>query len=388
MTFAASGRPETGRSERGEPWSAAIRFVEAALTRLGRDPLAAEEILTERGRLPMLGADVHGVDVHGDVSIGHAISANRSCRLLRCADGLVAVNLPRPDDLDLLPAWFSGELPDDADLEGAAVPWISIAMALLSRRSDEVVRLGQELGLAVAVVAEDPYSHLDPQLMARNTLDATRPFVCSAAGPASAPRALRGLVVVDLSSLWAGPLCSRLLAEAGARVIKVESTNRPDGARVGDPELFARLHAGKEFVAVPFEAGERGEQLRELLESADVIIEGSRPRALERLGIDPMAVLEARPGKVWLSITAYGRTGPWRNRVGFGDDTAAAAGLVERSSSGEPGFVGDAIADPLTGVLAAALIADAVGRGGGGVLIDLALREVARSVALGAEVAW
>ena len=152
--------------------------------------------------------------------------------------------------------------------------------------------------------------------------------------------------------------------------------------------MFARLHAGKEFVAVPFEAGERGEQLRELLESADVIIEGSRPRALERLGIDPMAVLDARPGKVWLSITAYGRTGPWRNRVGFGDDTAAAAGLVERSPSGEPGFVGDAIADPLTGVLAAALIADAVGRGGGGVLIDLALREVARSVALGAEVAW
>ena len=98
-------------------------------------------------------------------------------------------------------------------------------------------------------------------------------------------------------------------------------------------------------------------------------------------------MLAERPGKVWLSITAYGRTGPWCNRVGFGDDTAAAAGLLEGLDVDAPRFVGDAVADPLTGVLGAALITDAIAAGGG-VLIDLALREVARAVALRAEVQW
>lgn len=198
---------------------------------------------------------------------------------------------------------------------------------------------------------------------------------------------MSGVRVVDLSSLWAGPLCSRLLAEAGAHVTKVESTTRPDGTRLGDPTLFERLHSGKRFETVPFGPGESGAALSELIAEADVVIEGSRPRALDRLGIDPLALLAECPGKVWLSITAYGRTGPWRNRVGFGDDASAAAGLLDSNSTGEPRFVGDAIADPLTGVFAAALITDAVAQGGG-VMIDLALREVARSVALGAQVGW
>jgi crotonobetainyl-CoA:carnitine CoA-transferase CaiB-like acyl-CoA transferase len=382
MTFAASGRPETGRSERGEPWSAALRFVAAALTHLGRDPLSAEEILTERGRLPMA-----GVDVHGDVSVGPAVSANRSCRLLRCADGLVAVNLPRPDDLELLPAWLSGELPSDANLEGTAVPWAAIASTVADRTSEAVVDAAQELGLAVAKVPESAAGHVDVQLVARGTFDASRPFVRTSVGGSGTDRTMSGVRVVDLSSLWAGPLCSRLLAEAGADVIKVESTTRPDGTRFGDPELFERLHSGKRFAKVPFGPGESGAALRELIAEADVVIEGSRPRALDRLGIDPLALLAERPGKVWLSITAHGRTGPWRNRVGFGDDAAAAAGLLDSNSAGEPRFVGDAIADPLTGVLGATLITDAVAHGGG-VMIDLALREVARSVALGAQVAW
>jgi crotonobetainyl-CoA:carnitine CoA-transferase CaiB-like acyl-CoA transferase len=250
-----------------------------------------------------------------------------------------------------------------------------------------VVENAQELGLAVAVVPESAADHVDVQLTARGTLDASQPFLRNSVGGTSSGRTIDGLRVVDLSSLWAGPLCSRLLAEAGADVTKVESTTRPDGTRLGDPELFERLHAGKRFVQVPFAGAEAGSELRELLADADVIIEGSRPRAFDRLGIDPADVLAERPGKVWLSITAYGRTGPWCNRVGFGDDTAAAAGLLEGLDVDAPGFVGDAIADPLTGVLGAALISDAIAAGGG-VLIDLALREVARAVALRAEVQW
>ena len=128
-------------------------------------------------------------------------------------------------------------------------------------------------------------------------------------------------------------------------------------------------------------------ELRRLVADADVVIEGSRPRALERLGIEPAEVVAGHPGAVWLSITAYGRSGPWRNRVGFGDDCAAAGGLVAWTADGSPEFIADAVADPLAGMVAAALVARAVSDGGG-VVLDVALREVARAAALGVGLGW
>jgi hypothetical protein len=365
-----AGRATVGGMEAGSPsWLAAVEFMASALDRLGRARPEAEALLRERGL---------------DLAAVADRSANGSCRLLRTADAWVAVNLPRADDLELLPAWLgvatdASSVPDDP-------MWDGIAEALAVRDAVIVVEAAQELGLAVALVPEDA-AHSDVQLTARGTIDASRPYLRTSVGGSVNGRSVAGLRVVDLSSLWAGPLCSRLLAEAGAEVIKVESTTRPDGTRLGDPDLFAQLHIGKQFAQVPFASGEAGSALRELIAGADVIIEGSRPRAFDRLGIDPAEVLAERPGKVWLSITAYGRTGPWCNRVGFGDDTAAAAGLLDGLDVNAPRFVGDAVADPLTGVLGAALITDAVAAGGG-VLIDLALREVARAVALRAEVQW
>ena len=366
--------PDTGYSPEGEAgsgWSAAVSFASAALHHLGRDQRDAETLLRERGLVAT-----------GVINSSGARSANGSCRLVRSSDAWVAINLPRPGDLELLPAWLG--LPEVLDTD-LTVPWEEIAGVIADRQSDAVVSSGQELGLAVAQVPISATAHVDLQLEHRGTVDPSRPYVATAIGGTVGARSLAGLRVIDLSSLWAGPLCSRLLAEAGAEVIKVESVSRPDGTRLGDPQLFDRLHVGKELVQVPFEAGASGASLRALLAEADVIIEGSRPRALDRLGIDPAEVLAARPGRVWLSITAYGRTGPWCNRVGFGDDAAAAAGLLDGLEVDTPRFVGDAIADPLTGLLAAALVADAVATGGG-MLIDLALREVARSAALRAEV--
>jgi crotonobetainyl-CoA:carnitine CoA-transferase CaiB-like acyl-CoA transferase len=96
-----------------------------------------------------------------------------------------------------------------------------------------------------------------------------------------------------------------------------------------------------------------------MIRNADVVIEGSRPRALQQLGIDAEQILrEARP-RVWLSITGYGREGSPGQRVGFGDDCAVAGGLVDDSPAG-PQFVGDAVADPITGLVAATAILRAV----------------------------
>ena len=143
---------------------------------------------------------------------------------------------------------------------------------------------------------------------------------------------LRGLTVVDLSSLWAGPLCGQLLAAAGARVIKVESTTRPDGARHGPKAFFELMHRGKEFLAFDFSTTAGRAALADVLGAADVVIEASRPRALEQLGI----IAASSPARVWLSITGYGRDLPVR--VAFGDDAAVAGGLVAYAEQG-PVFI-------------------------------------------------
>jgi crotonobetainyl-CoA:carnitine CoA-transferase CaiB-like acyl-CoA transferase len=203
-------------------------------------------------------------------------------------------------------------------------------------------------------------------------------------------------LVVDLSAMWAGPLCAHLLGRMGMRVVKVESVHRPDGARLGEPAFYDWLHAGHASVALDFTTSSGRAMLRHLVERADVVIEASRPRALAQLGLDAEAIVAARPGVTWVGITGYGRTytadhaGP--DPVAFGDDAAVAGGLVawERGQSGAayPVFCGDAIADPLTGLYAALAVAASV-LAGGGHLLDIAMRDVAAFVARGtADGSW
>jgi crotonobetainyl-CoA:carnitine CoA-transferase CaiB-like acyl-CoA transferase len=157
-------------------------------------------------------------------------------------------------------------------------------------------------------------------------------------------------------------------------VIKVESEKRPDGARGGNANFFDLLNAGKESVVLDLSSGKGRAQLRSLLAKADIVVEGSRPRALKQMGIDAQELLDTVPGLTWVSITGYGRTEPEANWVAFGDDAAAAAG-VAMATAVPPLFCGDALADPLTG-MHAALAALAFWQGGGGVLLDLSLRNV------------
>ena len=291
------------------------------------------------------------------------VSANGTARLLHTADGWVAVNLARSDDLDAVPAWIGCDIGDD--------PWTALTRAALLWTSSDLAQAGQELGIPVASVGVRG----DEQQRAGGHVEGAR-IVRLGRGR---PGPIRRPLVIDLSALWAGPLCAHILGLAGARVVKVESLRRPDAARQGPPAFFDRLHAGHESVALDFTLPQGRAQLARLIGRADVIIEASRPRALEQLGIDLEAAFEANPALVWISITAFGRTGPWRNRVGFGDDTAAAGGLLVWDA-GQPMFVGDALADPIAGVTAATAALDALATSGG-ILADVALREAAAFVA-------
>jgi crotonobetainyl-CoA:carnitine CoA-transferase CaiB-like acyl-CoA transferase len=256
-----------------------------------------------------------------------------------------------------LPAW----LEHDGPLED---PWCFVARHAAARDVDELVRRARWLGLPVAVAGPPP-SPTPPWL--RLAMRGTRSP--SAAG--------RRCLVVDLSSLWAGPLCSHLLGLAGARVVKVESAQRPDGARRGDARFFDLLNADKASVALDLRDAHGRSRLRALLERVDVVIESARPRALAQLGVDAETFVASRPGRTWLSITGYGRGDPEPGRVAFGDDAAVAAGLARATGrgAGSPLFCGDAIADPLAG-LHAALAARASQVAGGGHLLDVSLRDV------------
>ncbi|MDF1602252.1 CoA transferase [Nocardioides sp. YIM 152315] len=182
-------------------------------------------------------------------------------------------------------------------------------------------------------------------------------------------------LVVDFTSLWAGPLCAHLLGRCDVDVVKVESRFRPDGARQGSAAFYDLLHAGHSAVAVSPDDERDRERLRALVERADLVLEASRPRALERWGLSASEVVDA--GTTWLSITARGRCS---DTVGFGDDVAADAGLLAWES-GEPRLCGDAIADPLTGAVAAAtagaLLADDRAK-----LVEVSMLDVARAALL------
>jgi crotonobetainyl-CoA:carnitine CoA-transferase CaiB-like acyl-CoA transferase len=179
--------------------------------------------------------------------------------------------------------------------------------------------------------------------------------------------------------MWAGPLCASILARAGWRVLKVEDARRPDGVRSGPAAFYADLHAGTETVVLDFGSASGSAMLSRLAAQASVVVESSRPRALRRLGLVAEDWLSASPGRVWVSVTGYGRGDP-QQRVAFGDDAAAAGGMVAWAADGTPVFCGDAIADPLSG-LHAALAALAAHAAGGGWLVDVAMAGVSADLA-------
>jgi hypothetical protein len=294
--------------------------------------LASTSVLAERAVL-------------NDFKIPGRTSAGGGCRFFQARDGHVALNLSRPDDRASLPALF-GDVGANGDDEAVSA-WF------LTRRASELVAQGRTLGLAIA--------SLDEISTSPSTMCETRGLL---AEPSA--RSVRPLVV-DLSALWAGPLASRLLQMSGAEVVKVESRNRPDAMRDGDPTFFARLNDGKLILSLDLRDPDGRAALLALIRRADIVIEAARPRALRQLGIDADALVQEVPGLVWATITGHGVAGEAAHWIGFGDDCGVAGGLSAalRQATGKIGFVGDAIADPLTGIYAALKIAEqrASGRG-------------------------
>tara|TARA_X000000368_G_scaffold260645_2_gene206163 strand:+ start:4904 stop:6115 length:1212 start_codon:yes stop_codon:yes gene_type:complete len=295
---------------------------------------------------PSGGPSGHSLIVERAPLLGHRgwgeTSAGGSCRLIRTSDTTLAVNLPREEDVSSVSAWLQTEVEHDI--------WNVIQSHAMNNSSRTLLQRAKLLGLAVSEVGEAKDM----------TINVTQKF---SKGAYSRPPK-----VVDLSSMWAGPLCSWFLMRSGAEIKKIESTKRPDRGRIKQTPFFQRLNKGKEIIAIDFGSKRDRGQLQNSIREADIIIESSRPRAMENLGIS--AEEEVDRGAIWCSITGYGRKqNP--NRVGFGDDAAAAGSLLAKVNK-SLWFVGDASADPLTGATAAALTHGLWFAGSSG-LIDISL---------------
>lgn len=367
LTGFVAGAPRTAPAPAAVAMERAAQAFAATAARRGvRLALDGPALLGERAALA-------GLARRGRCSPGGAT------RLLRAADGWLALTLARPDDLAALPAWL--ELAPGAC--AGADPWTVVASALAERPAAEAVARARLIGLPAAVAAAPPAPAPPTAAPPTTALPASvPPGVRVAVRGSQGERGAAPPLVVDLSSLWAGPLCAHLLGLAGARVVKVESRTRPDGARRGPPAFFDLLHAGHETVALDFARAPDRDALRALVAAADIVVESARPRALRQLGIEAEELVATRSGVTWVAISGHGREEPGAGWVAFGDDAAAAGGLWALAGRGLDGPLAcaDAIADPLAGLHAAA-VALAAHEGGGGVLLDVALAKVAAAAA-------
>jgi crotonobetainyl-CoA:carnitine CoA-transferase CaiB-like acyl-CoA transferase len=312
-------------------------------------------------------AAIAGFGRQGSLTVGGA------GRMVRTADGWLALQLPRASDWDLLAALVGSDR--------AIESWDDLARAISALPLAELIETGREIGMAIAgclpAVAD----------VSAAPAAANHDAAPSTAVPElSALPSLVGLKVLDLSALWAGPLCANLLGLAGAAVTKVEDPSRPDGARRGPRRFYDLLHRGHESVLIDFSSATGRDELRRRMMESDVVIEASRPRAMEQLDIDPFDFVGG--SNIWLSITARGRTGAARNTIAFGDDAAveagawlaaAAPGAGFGETSDAPHFVADALADPVAGLTSAVAVLESQSRGGGE-LLDVSLVGAVRSL--------
>lgn len=172
--------------------------------------------------------------------------------------------------------------------------------------------------------------------------------------------ALDGLTVIDFTQIGAGPTCTMLLADMGARVIKVEPPGGELGRGLGpgwlgdDSALFHGFNRNKLGVALDLKSADGVAVARRLIAGADIVVESMRPGVMERLGLGHAQLAEAHPALIYCSISAYGQDGPYAGRAGVDGIMQADSGLMSLIGlpDGEPCKVQAPVVDVTTGYVA------------------------------------
>ena len=169
---------------------------------------------------------------------------------------------------------------------------------------------------------------------------------------------LNGVRVLDLSRVLAGPWCASLLNDLGAEVIKIEMPGSGDDSRSftphigGESSYFMQLNHGKKSVTLDLKTAQGLAILKQLVASADVLVENFRPGVTARLGIDYAALQAINPRLVYVSISGFGQQGPLSHKAAYDHIIQAIGGIMQVTGwpDGQPTRVGDAIGDVVAGL--------------------------------------
>ena len=196
---------------------------------------------------------------------------------------------------------------------------------------------------------------------------------------------LQGITVLDLTRVLSGPYCTMLLADMGARVIKIEQPGKGDDTRAwgppfvaGESAYFLSINRNKESVTIDFKRPAGRAVLDRLIEKSDVIVENFRPGTLGKLKLDYASLAHQYPRLVYCSISGFGQTGPRSHEPGYDAVIQAEGGLmsITGAADGPPYRLGVAIADIVSGMFAAhgvTLALYARERSGRGQAVDVAM---------------
>jgi formyl-CoA transferase len=193
-----------------------------------------------------------------------------------------------------------------------------------------------------------------------------------------APLPLRGIRVLDVCQVMAGPFCCMLLGDLGADVIKIEPPEGDQARRAmgfklkGDDSLgFLNMNRNKRSITLDLKSEAGRNVFFRLAETADVIVENYRPGAMKKLGVDYEAARAVNPGIIYASISGFGQSGPWADRPGFDLIAQAASGIISVTGdpAGPPARAGVPVTDigcslfTVYAILAAYIGRQATGRG-------------------------
>jgi len=220
---------------------------------------------------------------------------------------------------------------------------------------------------------------------------------CVSSHPGHPP--LEGLLVADFSRVLAGPFAAMMLADLGARVVKVERPGTGDDSRGYGPFLdgrslyFARVNRGKESVALDLKDPADLVVARALAARADVLVENYRPGVMDRLGLGVEELLELNPRLVYCSVSGFGHSGPWSQRPAYDAVVQGMSGImaITGETGGAPVKPGVPVADLSAGLYAFGGITSALlgrERTGRGCHIDIAMYDATISLLEGAALSW
>ena len=213
--------------------------------------------------------------------------------------------------------------------------------------------------------------------------------------PSPASKPLEGIRIVDLSTVLMGPLCTQILADSGAEIIKVEPVGGDTTRHIGPSvtkamgPLFMNLNRGKKAVAMNLADPRCQDAVARLIATADVVVHNLRPKAARRRGLDFDTIAKINPRIVFCNLYGYGQQGPYRDRPAYDDLIQGACGLpglYARVGASRPSYVPINMADRTVGLYAAAAIPMALlaaQRTGKAQKVELPMFEVLASLVLG-----